>query len=454
MLMDIDNIHRFIDKAEEESIGLLKKLVAQPSISATNIGVKECAKLLSGIMSNIGIHTKIFDTEEEQPIIYGEIMAKNKNSKTVLFYGHYDVQPPEPLNEWHTPPFEPTIINKRLYGRGTADSKGQILAHVLAVSAFINCVDCIPVNVKFVYEGGEESGSKSLAKFVKQHRDLLDADLVFTADGGRHNTGAPIIYFGSRGLLNLEISLQSAKHDNHSGNKGGVISNAAWDMVNLLTTMKDREGNITINSFYENVELPTEHDLELLKKIPYSRNNFAKICGVKEILLDKIELYKRLFFKPTLTINGIKSGYIGAGSKTIIPSHATAKIDTRLACNQDPNVIYSLIQEHLIKHKSNVKIIKHGSMYPSRTPVNTPICKLAINAVAKSNNHDPIIIPIAGGSFPDYVWTRILRLPSLLVPYGNADQSNHAPNENIELDCYMKGIHTSAQLMHEFNQKG
>lgn len=378
--------------------------MAQPSISAQNVGVKKCAKILYNIMIDIGIDTRIFETKG-QPIIFGEIKSKNQNSITLLFYGHYDVQPPDPLKEWNSPPFEPTVFNKRLYGRGIADNKGQLLAHILAVRSFINTVGFLPVNIKFVFEGEEESGSKLLPEFVKEHRDMLNADLVYTSD--------------------------AAKNDNHSGNKGGVIPNAAWKIVDLLSTMKDSKDNITINGFYDNIISPKKYDLKLLNEIPYDANKLAKIFGVQELTHDRKEFYKRLTLEPTLTINGLKSGYIGVGPITIIPGYAAAKMDARLVCNQDPNDIFNKIKDHVINYDPRAKVMNYGYMYPSRTSADLPICKSVIRAVSKTHDQKPVLIPALGGSLPDYVWTNILGFPSLIVPYANADESNHALNENI-----------------------
>ena len=444
----MENIHLYIDKTQEENINILKKLVAQPSISAQNIGVKECAKILYDIMIDIGIDTRIFETKT-QPIVFGEIKSKNQNSITLLFYGHYDVQPPDPLEEWNTPPFEPTVFNKRLYGRGTGDNKGQLLAHILAVRSFMNTVGCLPVNIKFVFEGEEESGSPSLPEFVKEHRDMLNADLVYFSDGTKHDSGAPIIFFGARGVLSLEITLQTAKNDNHSGNKGGVIPNAAWKLVDLLSTMKDSKDNITINGFYDNIVPPSEYELKLIDEIPYDPNKLAKIFGVQELTLNRKEFYRRLMFEPTLTINGLISGYTGIGGKTIIPGSAAVKMDARLVCNQDPNDIFNKIKDHVINYDPCAQVIKHHCMYPSKTSADLQICEPVIRAVNKTHDQRPILFPSAGASSPDYVWTSVLGVPLLCVPYANADEANHAPNENIVLDYYLNGIHTSAQLIHE-----
>jgi acetylornithine deacetylase/succinyl-diaminopimelate desuccinylase-like protein len=450
--LNIMDIHSYIVEKREENINILKKIAAQPSISAQDIGVKECAKMISELMKKYGINTKIYETKT-QPVIFGEILSKNKDAVTILFYGHYDVQPEGSLEEWKTPPFEPTILNKRLYGRGTADNKGQFLAHILAVKSFLEVERSLPVNIKFVLEGEEESGSSSLPDFVKEHRDILAAELVYTSDGGKHDSGAPVVYFGVRGLLNVEIFLETAKHDNHSGNKGGVISNAAWELVNLLSSMKDKKGKITINGFYDNIVPPSEYELSLLDNIPYDPENLARVFGVNEISIGRREFYKRLTFEPTISINGLNSGYTGVGAKTIIPGSASVKMDIRLVNNQDPNDIFEKIKKHAIKFNPNIKVISHGHMFPSRTSVDLPICRHIIIALEKTHEQKPILIPVMGGSLPDYVWTNILGLPSFIIPYANADEANHAPNENIGLDFYMKGIHTSAQLIYELSKE-
>lgn len=446
--MSITKVHSHIDTKLPQYLQALKQLVAQPSISAQNIGVVECAHLLQSIMEDNGIKSQLYETPRH-PLIYGEVKSSKPNAFTLLFYGHYDVQPPEPLEEWKSPPFEPTIREGRLYGRGVADNKGQLLAHIFALSSYVKTMGSLPITIKFLFEGEEESGSPHISSFVKENKDLLKTDLVFTSDGPMDTGDIPVILFGVRGILQVDLQIRTASFDNHSGNKGGVIANAAWELVHLLSTMKDREDRITIDGFYDGCLPPKEHDLELIKKLPYNPEQFAKDFGVASIDLEKEDFYKRLSLEPTLTINGLLSGYTGAGSKTIIPGYATAKLDIRLVHPMDPFAVLEKIKDHVAKVNDKVEVVYKGHMLPSRTDSQLPFCKKIIEGAEKVYGAQPLVMPSCGGSLPDYVWTKDLGVPSVIVPYANADEANHSPNENLRLDCFYKGIHASAQVIHE-----
>lgn len=443
--MNIQKVHNHIDKMKEKDLNLFKRLVAQPSISAQNIGIRECAELLKEIMGKIGIKATIYETSGH-PIVFAEIKAINPNAQTILFYGHYDVQPPEPLNEWKTPPFEPTIINGRLYGRGTADNKGQFLAHILSVRSYIEANNGVPVNVKFVLDGEEEISSPSMKGFVEEHRDVLDADLVYNSDGPVQASGAPEIKHGFRGLLSFELNLETAAHENHSGRAGGLIPNAAIEMVRLLSTMIDDNNRVTIEGFYDDVMPPTDHELKLIDKIPFNPEGLAKVYGIKDLNLNKKQYYEKMMFKPTFTINGISSGYTGKGSKSCVPGSAMVKIDMRLVDNQDPTDIEEKIKKHIAKYNLNVKMVNIEKVSPSKTPIDLAICKAVVESTRKYYEN-AVAVPTSGGTNPDFVWTKILKTASVTVPYGNADQANHAANENMALDYFYKGIHVSAQVI-------
>jgi len=449
--VSIERVHTYINAQRDYFLEAWKRLVAQPSISAQNKGVRQCAQLLEDIMRAAGIKTRRFETAG-QPIVYGEVRSDRPEALTLLFYGHYDVQPPEPLEKWLSPPFEPSVRDGRLYGRGAADNKGQLLPHVFAVQAYLEAVGSLPINVKFVFEGEEESGSIHLPEFIQENRELLAADLVFTSDGPMHDSGAPVVFFGVRGILSVELVLETAGQDNHSGNKGGVIPNAAWEMVELLATMRDESGRVTIEGFYDDVLPPSTYDLELIAKLPYDPDQLAQVFGVAQLPWSKEEFYRRLTLEPTLTINGLVSGYTGPGSKTIIPGRAAAKLDMRLVANQDPEDILAKLRAHVARHNPNVRVIHHGHMFPSRTRADLPVCQTVVRAIRAAYGREPLVMPALGGSLPDYVWTRLLGLPSVGVPYANADEANHAPNENMRLDCFFQGIHASAQVIHELGQ--
>ncbi|MBG0763298.1 MAG: M20/M25/M40 family metallo-hydrolase [Tissierellales bacterium] len=445
--MNTLEIHNDIEDYKEASIKTLIDFVKQPSISRDVEAVEKCSRYLKSLMMDLSIHTKIYETEGN-PVVYGEVLSHNKDAKTILFYGHYDVQPPDPLEEWDSPPFDPVIKNGRLYGRGAADNKGQLLAHILAVNTILKKEGSLPLNVKFIFEGEEEIGSKSLTKFVENNKELLQTDVVITSDGPKHDSGAPMVVFGVRGVMNFELELETANSDNHSGNKGGVIPNPAWILNDLLHTMKDKDDYVTIKGFYDDVIKPTKREVDLINDLPFNPENLAKVYGVEKIELDKKTFYERLMFLPTLTINGLVSGHTNEGTKNIIPKKATAKMEVRMVKDQNPEDLFKKIKKHVEKINPDVKVIQQEEdMYPSRTSSELPISEDVIEAVKKAYEMDPIILPSMGGSLPDYIWTKILGKPSIMVPYANADEANHAPNENMDLDSFMKGIHCSVEII-------
>ena len=451
--MTLSAVRQCIDAQQSAHLATLQRLVAQPSISSRNEGVVECAGLLRDLMVAGGIETEILATAG-QPVVFGQVRAGGDEPRpTVLFYGHYDVQPPGPLDSWTSPPFEPTVRDGRLYGRGTGDNKGQLLAHILAVQAWLEAAGELPVNVKFLFEGEEEIGSPSLSAFVATHRELLAADLVLTADGPMHESGAPMVVFGVRGVMNFDLHLQTATTDHHSGNRGGVIADAAWEMVQLLASLRDPSGRITIEGFEEQVRPPTPFEAKLLEQLPFDPKQLARVYGVDAVRQPAAEFYRHLMFKPTLTINGLSSGHVGEGTRNIIPSTATARLEVRLVADQDPDDLIRKIKAHIARHHPSVHVIRREEdMHPSRTSAELPVSQAVIAAVAKGFGAQPLVYPCMGGSLPDQVWTRILGAPSIMVPYANADEANHAPNENIRLDCFHAGMLCTATLIEELSR--
>jgi acetylornithine deacetylase/succinyl-diaminopimelate desuccinylase-like protein len=444
----MESIHRHIDLAFNESLDILKRFLRIPAISATGVGVRECAGFLKKTMEESGISTTIVETPGS-PVVYGELFSKNKDAKTVLFYGHYDVQPPEPLDLWESPPFEPVVREGRLFGRGVADNKGQMISHILAVQAFRATGTEIPVNLKFVFEGEEESGSPNLADFVRVHKELLACDVVLPVDGSLLPGNILNVRLGSRGVVNFEISLQTAAFDYHSGRAGGVIPNAGWELVRLLRTMKDEEGKILIEGFADDVRPPSDYDLSIIQNMPFDERVMSALHGVDSLGLDGNEYFTRLNLLPTLSINGITCGYQGEGSKTVIPSRASVKMDARLVVDQNPVDIIDKIKKHVAKHAPAAKVRIHGYMHPSKTDADLPVCRSVVSALEKVYTEGVILSLASGGSLPNYVWTDILRVPALCIPYANEDCKNHAPNENLDLELFKKGIHASACIMHD-----
>jgi acetylornithine deacetylase/succinyl-diaminopimelate desuccinylase-like protein len=401
-------------------------------------------------MNESGIESRTIDTDG-YPIVYGEVIHP-ENDFTLLIYGHYDVQPPEPLEKWVTPPFEPAIRDGRVYARGAGDNKGQLLANVLAVRTMLETNERLPINVKFLFEGEEESGSSNLEVFVENHQELLKADLTYTADGPMDSSGAPKICLGCRGILTVELRAKGADHDNHSGNMGNIAPNPAWELVHLLNTMKNSKGEVLIDGFYENVRVPTEYELSLLEELPFKASEAARVIGLNELDMDGKTYFEKLSLEPTFNINGLKSGYGGKGQKTIIPSTATVKFDMRLVADQDPEDIYQKIKDHVAKHSPNVEVENLGMMFPSRTSPDLDVIQTVVQAVKKTHEQDPLVLPVIGASFPDYVFTRILKQPSVLVPYANADENNHSPNENLEVHLFLKGIETTCNVINDLRE--
>jgi acetylornithine deacetylase/succinyl-diaminopimelate desuccinylase-like protein len=444
--MSLQQVLSKIEERKNEYLELLFVFLRQRSISSQNDGVIDCAFLLKGLMEQLGISTtKIYETKG-QPIVYGEII-NNPNDFTILFYGHYDVQPVDPLDLWISPPFEPTIRNGKIYARGVGDNKGQLFTHLLAVKTMLDVYGELPINVKFVFEGEEESTSGSLPMFVETHKELLSADLVYTADGPMPVTGEPLVLLGVRGVLCVEMKANGANRDNHSGNKGNIVPNPAWTLIDLLSTMRNKEGLVTIEGFYDDICKPTQAELNLLRTLPYDHQKVGKEIGYEDLQMEGETYYRKLTFEPTFNIQGFASGYNGEGSKTIIPSEATVKIDFRLVLDQEPDDIYRKVVEHVTKFSPDVLVSHLGSMEPSRTPYSNKLVKVIELAVEENASRKAVVQPSLGGSLPDYVWTKILNVPSIVVPYANFDEQNHSPNENLNLENFFNGISCTCHVI-------
>lgn len=441
------------DAYREEFFTLLR----QPSISTQGVGVIDCAKLLAGMMEASGIATQILDTAPDGwPVVYGEV-AGPPGSPTLVFYGHYDVQPPEPFEAWHSPPFEPTIRNNRVYARGTGDNKGQLLAHVFATRSLMAARGQVPCTLKFIFEGEEEMSSVHLPSFLKRERDRLRGDLLFTADGPMDVTGRPIVNFGCRGMLYLEIEANGANRDAHSGHYGGLFPNPAWELVQLLATIRGADGRCLIPGFYDRVRPMTEQEKAYLADIPFDRAAFLRDNALHH--LDPaaergVTAFDGVMTLPTCNLAGLTSGYGGKGSKTVLPSTAVAKIDMRLVKDQDPEELWPLVQAHVAQHAPHITVRKLGAMRPAKTPVELPVSQAVIRAVEQTYSQRPIVIPLTGATGPYAMFEDALGIPKAGVPYANYDEHNHAPNENMDLDLFHLGIKCSLRVIEEVAKTG
>ncbi|MHB1654599.1 MAG: M20/M25/M40 family metallo-hydrolase [Desulfitobacteriaceae bacterium] len=449
--MSLIKVSELIEVRREEYLDKLFILLRQKSISSQNVGIMETAEMLKGMMEEIGIKTQLLPTAGN-PVVYGEII-KDHEAFTLLLYGHYDVQPQDPLEEWLSPPFEPTIRGGKIFCRGVGDNKGQLMAQILAVKTYLDAFGSIPINIKMVFEGEEEKGSVNLPDFVSENKELLKADLVYTSDGPMHESGAPFVLLGVRGMLYVELNSKVADFDNHSGNKGNIVPNPVWRLLDLLRTMRDENGHILIEGFYDNIRKPSESELELIKKLPFDREQIAKQVGYPDLDMDGETYYHKLCLEPTFNIAGLHSGYGGEGSKTIIPAKATLKMDIRLVVDQDPDDIYRKFCNHVKKVAPDIEVTHLGAMKPSRTSADLPVVKVVTEAVRDAYEVEPVLQPSLGGSLPDYVWTKILGLPSVVIPYANFDEANHSPNENMELEKFYAGIKCTCSVIHKLGEK-
>ncbi|MCC6174207.1 MAG: M20/M25/M40 family metallo-hydrolase [Chloroflexi bacterium] len=441
----LDEVWAYVDTHADEMLTQLETLVRQPSISAQDVGVKECAALLAEMMRADGIDTRVMPTAG-QPVVVGTGM-RVPGAPTALVYGHYDVQPVDPLDAWESPPFEPTIRNGRLYGRGTGDNKGQLLAQILAYRAWAAVAGRPPLNLTFIFEGEEESTSPNLAQFCREQRDLLAADVVYTSDGPVHESGRQTLSLGVRGVLSIELEARGARRDYHSGHGGNLLPNPAWELVHLLATMKAPDGRITIEGFEDDVRPIGREERQAVEALPLDLPAYLSEHGVERLVAHPADdFFDRIMFHPTINIAGLASGYAGTGTKTIIPSRAVAKIDMRLVVDQRADDIYAKVVRHVERHAPGVAVRRLGSMEPSRTPVGDPYVQIVARAVQRACGDAPLIFPSSGGSLPDYAFTRDLGLPLVKVPYANPDEANHAPNENLELSRFYGGIKIAASV--------
>ncbi|GAB5506349.1 MAG: M20/M25/M40 family metallo-hydrolase [Rhizobiaceae bacterium] len=442
----LQSVFDHIEANRESFIERVMDYVRHPSISAHDIGIREVAVLLVDHLKSLGMEAEAVPTANHPMVLGKRFVSEDK--PTVLLYGHYDVQPPDPLELWESPPFEPTIRNGRIYARGIGDNKGQHFAQLLAIESYLAVHGELPCNIIFLLEGEEEIGSPQIASFVKENADRLQADLVVTSDGPLHESGQPIVTFGVRGVASFELRCKTASRDVHSGNFGGIVPNAIWKLVQLLATMKNADGEITIEGINEPVIPATNYERDAVSKLPLDLDQVKADLGLAELDGPKERgFFDRLMFHPTLTINGFHGGYGGPGMKTVLPCEAFVKCDMRLVEPLTPDYVYEKVRAHVGRHAPDVEFVPLNSMLPSKTPMDSPFAKPITQAVEDARGVEPLLYPSVGGSLPDYAFTKILGIPSFVVPYANADEANPAPNENLELVRFIDGIRTGAALL-------
>jgi acetylornithine deacetylase/succinyl-diaminopimelate desuccinylase-like protein len=448
---DLAPIFAHVEENRDAFIARLMDYVRHPSISAHNQGIGEVAAMLVEMLKGLGMDAETVPTKNHPMVLGRRDVSPDK--PTVLLYGHYDVQPPDPLELWESPPFEPTIRNGRIYARGVGDNKGQHFAQLLAIESHLKVHGELPCNIIFLLEGEEEIGSPHIAEFVREHASRLKADLVVTSDGPLHESGLPVVTFGVRGVAGFELRAKTASRDVHSGNFGGVVPNAIWKLVHLLATMKNPEGEITIEGLTEPVIPATNRERDAVAKLPLDLDAIKADLGLAELDAPKDRGYfDRLMFHPTLTVNGFHGGYGGPGMKTVLPCEAFVKCDIRLVEPLTPDYVFEKVAAHVERHAPDVEFVPLNGMLPSKTSMDSPFTEPIRRAVVAARGVEPLLYPTVGGSLPDYVFTKILGLPAFVVPYANADEANHAPNENLEIERFIDGIRTGCALLAELGK--
>jgi acetylornithine deacetylase/succinyl-diaminopimelate desuccinylase-like protein len=451
----MENLLTYVDQNKNRYLAELKDFIAIPSISTNpdNAGdVRRCAERVAEHMRNIGLqNVQLFPTAGH-PVVYGEwLNAPGK--PTVLLYGHYDVQPPDPLELWTSPPFEATIRNGNLYARGAADDKGQVFIHLKSIEAYLQNLGALPVNLKLLIEGEEEIGSEHLEPFVKDHKQLLQADLVLISDSSMFAKGVPSICYGLRGLAYMQIDLVGPNKDLHSGTFGGSVHNPIQALAEIIAQLHDKNGKVAIPGFYDEVRPLSKKEREAYMKLPLSEKKYAKDLGVKQLYGEKgFTTLERVWARPTLECNGIWGGFTGEGAKTVLPSKASAKISMRIVPDQTSAKVAKLFERHIKKIAPktvtvNVRFLHGGE--PAITPIDSPGVKAAVAALEKGFGKKPLY-QREGGSIPIVVqFKQLLGLDTVLLGFGLPDENAHAPDEFINLDNFFGGIRTS---LHFFNE--
>jgi acetylornithine deacetylase/succinyl-diaminopimelate desuccinylase-like protein len=450
-MTDIDVVDGIIARRMDASLAELARLCSQPSISASGQGIAECAALVGEMLRARGFEVRTISTAGH-PVVFGEL--RGRTDRRLLFYNHYDVQPPEPLELWTSPPFEPTIRDGKMYARGVSDDKGHIACRLAAIDALLEADGELPSTIKFVIEGEEETSSANLAAFVRSHKDLLAAEGCLWEFGGVNEEGTSIQYAGLRGIAYVELTVETGTLDAHSGLGGGIFPNAAWRLVWALSTLKGPDERILLPGFYDKVRPPTPLDLDLLAQLPDEAPDHLRRYGLASFikgLTGGVELAREELFAPTCTICGLTSGYQGPGCKTVLPARASAKVDFRLVPDMTPEDVLAQLRDHLDSHGfSDVKIQDLGSEPPARTDLRDPFLQMVVRTAADVYGRPQLVVPMSGGSGPNYLFVRDLGIPVATAGVGYPGNQVHAPNENLVLDNFVTGVRHTARIMREF----
>ena len=448
-------VSREFEKYVDDNLNAFAKeiiwLAAQPSVSARHEGIEECAALVEKMLKEIGATTRVLEIDGAAPLVYGEVKGR-RTDKTMLFYNHYDVQPEEPLELWKSPPFKPEIREGAIYGRGVSDDKGELVSRLKVVEAYSKTAGGPPCNVKFCFEGEEESGSTHLGDYVSKYGDLFKADAVVWEYGTVDMKGIPKVTLGVKGMIYVEFVLKALSQDAHSS-YAAVLPSAPWRMVRMLNLLKDGNERILVPGWYDRVTSLSEDELEVMQGMPFDGAGFRKTFGAERFLGDigDEQAKKALIQRPTANIAGIWAGYQGPGGKTVLPMEIHAKLDFRLVPEQDPQELLTSLRKYLDVNGFADVEMKLESMEPAaRTPHTHPFAQAAIKAAEETYGVRPVVELGSPGTGPLYLFTRRYNMPSVDIGVSAEDGGIHAPNENLKLENLKKGMLWIAETMELF----
>jgi len=454
----VNKVIDFINTNRDRYISELKTYLAIPSISALpghKDDVRKAAEWTVEELTRVGLENARIEETPGHPIVYAEWLHA-EGAPTILFYGHYDVQPVDPLDLWESPPFEATVRDGELYARGAADDKGQIFMHFKAIEAHMKQHGRLPVNMKVLLEGEEEVGSENLDDFIRAHRDLLKADVVVISDSPMFDRGVPSICYGLRGLAYFQIDVRGSNSDLHSGSFGGALHNPAMALAQILAAMKEKNGRVKIDGFYDDVVELTEEERSAWRQLPFNEKQYQRELGAPKLHGEAgYSTLERIWARPTFEVNGLLSGFTGEGAKTVLPAVAMAKVSMRLVPNQDPDKIAAQFEAYVKKvapKSVDVTVTRMHGGRPWITDYHNEYVQAASRAIEQGFGQRPVFNR-EGGSIPVvFTFQQELGLPSVLFGVGLPDENAHAPNEKLDLGNFHSGVIASAILYEEIGR--
>jgi acetylornithine deacetylase/succinyl-diaminopimelate desuccinylase-like protein len=454
----MDAVIDFINLQRDRYIDELKSYLAIPSVSALpqHTGdVRRCAEWTADELRRIGLQNVRLIETPGNPVVYGDWLGRN-DAPTILFYGHYDVQPVDPVDQWQSPPFEATVRDGEIYARGAADDKGQIFMHFKAIEAHLKQSGSLPCNIRIFIEGEEEVGSAHLDDFVRSHKSELAADVLVISDSPMFERGIPSICYGLRGIAYFQIDVRGTSTDLHSGSFGGAVANPAFVLAQMLAQMKDRGGRIKIPGFYDDVRELRLEEREQFRRLPFNETKYRKDLGAPKLFGEAgYTTLERVWARPTFEVNGLLSGFTGEGSKTVIPATAMAKVSMRLVPNQNPDKIADQFEAYVKKIAPKtvaVKLTRFQSGQPWMTDFDNVYVQAAARAIERGFGKAPVFNR-EGGSIPVVsTFQQELNIPAVLFGIGLPDENAHAPNEKLDLTNFHNGVIATAYLYEEIGR--